>query len=263
MDKNKSHNNLSDNDPIRWKSLGFSETNDYLFFIFKKTEKIVSALYLVSGLLKDEDPMKWEMRNRGIEMLSASFNASSVLGGDKNILIQSLFTASMEVVSLLNVSKIAGLISHMNHEVLEKEIVTVLDMLRDRLSKNAESAGYVLSESFFKTPGTFSTTSPYDGYSQVPPGSSPLKGHKNLENDKYPFSKTPSKGQSSSVEKKNKRQNEILNLLKNRSDLSVKDFMEVIKDCSEKTVQRELLELVDKGVIKKQGERRWSRYSLN
>jgi len=44
--------------------------------------------------------------------------------------------------------------------------------------------------------------------------------------------------------------------------LSVKDFTRVIKDCSEKTIQRELLDLVEKGIVKKEGERRWSRYSL-
>jgi len=42
----------------------------------------------------------------------------------------------------------------------------------------------------------------------------------------------------------------------------VKDFAKVITDISEKTIQRELLDLVQRGVIKKEGERRWSRYSL-
>ena len=113
----------------------------------------------------------------------------------------------------------------MNHSLVVKEIQFLVDTLRDRLSKNAESAGYVLSDSFFRTPDVFST-------------------------------------EVSSNEKKNKRQEDIISLLKERSDLSVKDFTQIIKDCSEKTVQRELLELVEKGIVKKQGERRWSRYSL-
>jgi hypothetical protein len=42
----------------------------------------------------------------------------------------------------------------------------------------------------------------------------------------------------------------------------MKDFVKVIPECSEKTIQRELLDLVGKGVLKKEGERRWSTYSL-
>jgi DeoR/GlpR family transcriptional regulator of sugar metabolism len=62
--------------------------------------------------------------------------------------------------------------------------------------------------------------------------------------------------------KKTQRQGAILNVLKGQSNLTVKDFSRVIKDCSEKTIQRELIELVEKGIVKRDGERRWSRYSL-
>ena len=69
-------------------------------------------------------------------------------------------------------------------------------------------------------------------------------------------------GEESSVEKKNSRQGSIISVLKTQSNLTIKDFVKVIKDCSEKTIQRDLIELVDKGIVKKEGERRWSRYSL-
>ena len=64
------------------------------------------------------------------------------------------------------------------------------------------------------------------------------------------------------TEKKTNRQEVILETLKTKSNLTIKDFAKVITDCSEKTIQRELLDLVEKGVIKKEGERRWSTYSL-
>jgi predicted HTH transcriptional regulator len=62
--------------------------------------------------------------------------------------------------------------------------------------------------------------------------------------------------------KKDNRQEAIINVLKSQSNLTIKDFSKVIKDCSEKTIQRELIDLVDRGIVKKEGERRWSRYSL-
>ena len=63
-------------------------------------------------------------------------------------------------------------------------------------------------------------------------------------------------------DKKNGRQTAIIDLLKKKSDLTIKDFVKVITDCSEKTIQRELMELMEKGAVIKRGERRWSTYSL-
>lgn len=54
----------------------------------------------------------------------------------------------------------------------------------------------------------------------------------------------------------------ILGTLKKGQELTIKDIAVSVTGCSEKTIQRELLALVAKGVLKKKGERRWSRYSL-
>ena len=62
--------------------------------------------------------------------------------------------------------------------------------------------------------------------------------------------------------RKGNRSETILKILKKKDNLTVKDIAQVISDCSEKTIQRELLALVEKSVLKKVGERRWSRYSL-
>ena len=259
MDNKDIQNPNSFNDPLNWKSLGFFNVEEYLMYVFKKTEKITSALYLVSGLLKDEEPLKWEIRDKGIDLLSSSFMASSAVPGDKNSVIQSLFTAALETLSLLNVARISHLISDMNHNILVREIDQVVALLRDRLTANAESAGYVLSESFFKTPDLFSS-----GFKQAQTNS------KTIAHDSHSHSATHkasgervSQGQVDVQVKKTSRQEAIVTILKGQSNLTIKDFSKVIKDCSEKTIQRELLGLVDKGIVKKEGERRWSRYSLN
>ena len=53
------------------------------------------------------------------------------------------------------------------------------------------------------------------------------------------------------VRDKNKRYETIINLLKKTKEISVKDVSSIVSDCSEKTIQRELLSLVDKGVLKR------------
>jgi len=274
---NKDKNNLipSDgldnpiNDPLNWKSLGFFSAEDYLLYVFKKTEKITAALYLVSGLLKDEEPIKWELRDRSMDMLTSSFTASSTLPGDKNIVIQSLFTAALETISLLNVAKISNLVSSMNHVLLVREIDNILSLLRDRLIANAESAGYVLSDSFFKTPDLFTTDFKLDIKSDAKldsklSSSSKFGSKTNIKDTIKASSRLDgtTKGHADMHIKKSQRQEIIVNTLKTQSNLTIKDFSHIIKGCSEKTIQRELITLVDQGIVKKEGERRWSRYSL-
>lgn len=54
----------------------------------------------------------------------------------------------------------------------------------------------------------------------------------------------------------------ILDVLKKQKSASIKALAAVITDCSEKTIQRELGNLIDQGLVRKSGERRWSVYSL-
>jgi hypothetical protein len=62
----------------------------------------------------------------------------------------------------------------------------------------------------------------------------------------------------------NKEQNDraslILDFVLKNNGVSIKDIAEVIKGCSEKTIQRELGVLIRQGLIKRRGERRWSVY---
>lgn len=255
MDNKDTNNSNSFNDPLNWKSLGFFSAEDYLLYIFKKTEKITSALYLISGLLKDEEPMKWELRDKGMDLVGSSFMASSTVPGDKNVMIQTLFSSALETISLLNIAKLSNLISPMNHKLLVAEIDNVLGLLRDKLASSAENAGYVLSEEFFRTPSMFGSGFKSDNRSNR---NNSYDGNGSEKQVKT----TVSKGHVDVVEKKSHRQDAIVTILKGQSNLTIKDFVKVIKDCSEKTIQRDLIELVDRGIVKKEGERRWSKYSL-
>jgi predicted HTH transcriptional regulator len=61
---------------------------------------------------------------------------------------------------------------------------------------------------------------------------------------------------------KESRRARILKLVKDNREVTIKDIATHFADLSEKTIQRELVSLVEGGVLKKFGERRWSRYAL-
>jgi DNA-binding transcriptional ArsR family regulator len=53
----------------------------------------------------------------------------------------------------------------------------------------------------------------------------------------------------------------IRTVLEAKPQATIKDIAEIITDVSEKTIQRELNFLIEKGQVIREGERRWSRYS--
>ncbi len=64
------------------------------------------------------------------------------------------------------------------------------------------------------------------------------------------------------AEKKHDRKERIIAILKAKKDVTVKDVAQVIVGCSEKTIQRELIALVKGNILKREGNKRWSKYSL-
>jgi len=61
----------------------------------------------------------------------------------------------------------------------------------------------------------------------------------------------------------NERQQRILQYIKQVPQAKISDFYSIFQDISSKTIQRDLQDLVSKDILKKEGEKRWTTYSLN
>jgi len=70
------------------------------------------------------------------------------------------------------------------------------------------------------------------------------------------------KGHISDIPSRTVRRDAILGILKTKGPSYIKDVSMLMRGMSEKTVQRELQALAAEGVVKKEGERRWTRYSV-
>ena len=61
---------------------------------------------------------------------------------------------------------------------------------------------------------------------------------------------------------KSDREEKILQKIQKSGPVTIKDIAQEFADISEKTIQRELQKMVDRGQIKKEGERRWTKYFI-
>lgn len=287
MNKENDPNKVN-NDKLSLRGLGFFVEKDYLVFIFKKTEKLATALYLVTSFFKDDEPLKWTLREKGMFLLSHALVVNDSDAFDRDNSLRNIFSTALEIISLLTVASASKLISEMNYTILKREFEFLINKLRESIELETFDRGFVLSNTFFETDtSVVAGNSVTDELRKI--ADSDYKGHiKNPvspNHEQFSFRTTPQalnvqnreslfrpKNMSNSVsasakssvkDKKNDRRDRIVKLLSNGGSLTVKDFTKVISECSEKTIQRELLDLVDKGVLKKEGERRWSRYSLS
>lgn len=56
------------------------------------------------------------------------------------------------------------------------------------------------------------------------------------------------------------RQETIYRLIKQQGPISIRDIAQAVPDVGSKTIQRELIALIKSGRLKREGDRRWSRY---
>jgi len=259
-------------------------SSELLGFILKKTERLVSASYLVTESFEKDEPLKWSIRDKNLEMLEVAHFYIKDIGYDKEKATRVLLGVMKEIISLFEVAKITGLVSVMNFQIMRQEYLLLSKYIKDK-SLILKIGSISIDPSFFEIDyNTIGETPKIMGNTKnIAGGGYFHKGHYKGQNsikDKYKMSfmnnlnrslnKDNSSQTNSSLAKqrgqnsgqKTDRKTQILNILKSKKDASIKDISFVIKGCSEKTIQRELMELLGQGAISKTGERRWSRYSL-
>jgi len=243
-------------------------------FVYKKTNKLSAGVHIVTNLLSDNEPLKWELRSCAQKLVTCSTDGIAPFALSQNKTLSLLRVHTLTILSLLDVALYGSLISEMNHRILKSEFTTFLFSLEEMLGGECEVGTKTLDAHFFDLPKEYrffaSGVRQEKGQKTFSDSSDFNKRHTIRHSQDMSFSTTESNQQGfqkqeiykGQKESKEARKEDILALLKNKNSLTIKDFSSTIKDCSEKTIQRELLSLVASGVLKKEGERRWSRYSL-
>lgn len=240
------HKNL---DPI-----SFFEKDTSFVFVYKKTEKLASAIYIVTNLLSDNEPIKWNLRKKMGELLSVTVNYKNISGSNQSDFVYNTKTRVLELVSLLEIAYHAGLVSSMNFSILKQEFSNLTDAFNMTRNALKESSYTQIPKAFFDASHESRESNILKNYYTEPLNS--------LSKTAYDNTKERNVVTNTANFKRSNRQNIIVSLLKKKKELTIKDISEVIRDCSEKTIQRELISFITFGVVKRTGERRWSRYSL-
>ncbi len=275
MDNNNQNNLISSqnqNNPVVRADITILFAGDsYGLFVFQKTERLVRAIYLLTSHMSDKEPMKERTRTLANEMLGTVLAMSDRVWGEEAYQ-KSLLSAISETSIIFDIAENTKMMSKMNHQIITLELKKLADFLVTS-STNYSSAKIAFEPNLFDGDYNYIPEQAFQSGSRLQNLNNKMaddtvkdndKGQKDSVLDNTNENKSLIKNTNSEkvVKDKDSRREIILSMLKSGVGLTIKDFAKNINDCSEKTIQRELLSLVSKGLLKKEGERRWSKYFM-
>lgn len=250
----------------------------------KKSEKISVASYMVTDFLTKNDPLRTKIREVSLDLMGQVRELYGVVGADLYFLITKTTTKAWELVSLIEIASSTGLVTDMNSRLLKNAIVELIAGLRNKQQTEGFSSidsvkigegypgGFSLSKSIFNIEN--------DEEIMFSKGQEEEKDvlydvfvrdnnvNKNVFYEEYStdntvkFDNNFSTKKTENTSRNNERRDKILEIIRQKVEVSIKDITREIPDVSSKTIQRELSAMVDENLIKREGERRWAKYSI-
>jgi hypothetical protein len=266
-------------------------------YVSDRARRITEALYRVTDLFSDEEPVKWLLRNDAVKI----FSRLSALGDNSlSVRVKDIENASQVISRMLHSLELASsgaFISHINFEVLKREYAALKEFLgantevllpqpqvdlKDALPMPQITSPYqplpiaecnIASEESVKVlnKNVHEKATPqlevFDEDGTNPGKSAPLAVKKITMEAAVAAVREPKKITNIGImeqdnEARLARQKKIMDFVKNNGWVGVGDVSVVFaKSISEKTIQRELMAMADAGILRKAGDKRWRRYA--
>lgn len=231
-----------------------SKTPNFIY-VYNRSRRLAAAVFIVSNTISQNEELGTIIKKLSLKLISLSVALKDIDFSQAKSAVTEIEKNVLELLSMLELASIAGLISKMNAEILQQEFQSFIS----ELGKFKEGSGSESQTSIKKVLEENETLLLPDngagaGDKEVDFGKASLKACE-------PKNRLPGQESQNGGKRKSLRKNMILEFIKRHGEVGIKDIVPNVPGCSEKTVQRELLDLIKEGRVQKIGERRWSRYS--
>ncbi len=239
MTQDDKRNNQSDNSLFKH---GVLNKDLYNAYIVNKVQKISKASYLVTNYFDVREPLKWSIREMSLRIIQQSMSLSLSSLSHREKAVMDIVSSLQEMDMLMDTAHVAGFISSMNAEVIKRELKSLVSFIEEKHDMHySTSSRLLLTPSYFKVDEVKS-------FIASPAPASSEKVEKSTVSSPAPDAQ--------------ERKKKVLDIGRSLEVFSIKDVSSQIQDCSEKTIQRLLLDMVAEGLLIKEGERRWSKYKI-
>lgn len=255
-------------------------------FLNKKTERIAAALVLMTDLVKDNSDLTKVVTTEVLEMV-----AKPVIFVDSDLeeiisLINYRIVKLRTLISLVQLGKLSGRFSSMNADLVKEEmekIISGLEGFLESLLGGVPAVNLTFSRgSAFEIPKEFFHVKKPDNSSDYRETKSAIEDNALVPKKEniseaasgvYSERKKENKQESTVVDSfsknkpvqnnlKQERSVKIVGIVARLGKANLRDIANNFPGVSEKTIQRDLVALINAGKVKTEGKRRWTVYLL-
>ncbi len=177
-------------------------------YVMDRIKKLTNALYRVTDLLSDKEPLKWTLRDKAIDLY--------------NNLINNKFDGFSMIINILDLFSPESSISNLNYDILKKEYIKLKSFIEENKETIIPEQSLILDLSI--------------GQNSI--------------------------GHTEEIHTSNSRKEKILEFLKDQGSKTISEITPLFQEISEKSIQRDLIDLVRLGKVVTEGEKRWRKYKL-
>jgi hypothetical protein len=226
--------------------------NEYYSNVFKKTERTVSVVFYILSYIERNNQTEFYIKTISEKAMQVHEASLATLSLYEHEAKEKIFPFQQSLVALEGTLRIANAARVLNDEVLSL-LISEVDLVQRYLRNHFVGAiplsvreGEAKSGSSERasTPKSSITQSQRQSRTAIPKGDISSDAH-------MVYSQLVDRG------------SRIKTVLEAKPAATIKDISEIITDVSEKTIQRELNSLIEKGQVIREGERRWSKYSVS
>lgn len=231
--------------PIRTSPFGENRVAER---VYRRAERIAAAAYLVTNHLPETEPARASLRSESNELLAEILKIRDGMRAPEAPQISRVLEKVRAMISMSRLLASSGLISLQNLDVL----IEALDELGTYITSSQRSAlaervtltrEELIDTSFTENIKDKSVTSVRD-----------ITKVRDVRTGAY---RNGDRKKTAEVRVRN-----ILDIVKTGGELGIKEIAANFPEIGEKTLQRELSELVVKGQLRRIGLKRWSKYAL-
>src|SRR3989344_5739497 len=224
--------------------------------VYRRAERIVAGLYLLTNHISSDESVRAKVRSDATDLLTQTLSLRDEMRSPQSGNYHMLQSTVRELISLVRILAVSGFVSTQNASIM----IEALDELGVYLNASQKS---ILAESVsLSREDLIDVRSSFVQHTNTrlvkdirDTGAIKDTGNQK-DSQKLSVNLGQAEGQTSL------RAQSIIEVLRSGGSLGIRDIVSNLPEYSEKMIQRELVVLVNGGSVKKQGLKRWSKYSV-
>ncbi len=213
---------------------------------YRRAERLVAAVFLLTNHIDAEEPIRRVIRSTAISLLPRILSLRDEMRAPTSQRVIESHETIRQLISQIRILVFGGFLSSQNAEIVSGALDDLGNFIV--LSQRTDlSEGTAISREELTDVREF-----HKGHQRDIKDRRRLKDMSPALSSALPLTQSVMSSRGSS----------IVEILRTGGELNIKDIASNLPEYGEKTIQRELAALIHKGLVRRSGLKRWSRYSL-